>query len=268
MYKGETMMKGLRRNLVFLFLMAALVSCGKKPVTEIDEIKSRGVLRAGVHNEIPGFGFVNPDTGLYEGFEIELARLIAAELLGDPGKVDFKPVTPQTTGALLESGTVDLVIGMYTITEERKQTLNFSSPYFTDALGFMVKKGSGIKGLADMNGKRFGVIGGTTSRVAVEAACRGGGLEFEIQDFPSYQEIKEALARGMVDVFVVDKAVLYGYGYGDEQSQILPDAFAPQPYGIVCAKNSTALAGYVNTLIVKWQKDGTIDKLVKQMALF
>jgi putative glutamine transport system substrate-binding protein len=262
------MMKGLRRNLVFLFLMAALVSCGKKPVTEIDEIKSRGVLRVGVNNEIPGFGFVNPDTGLYEGFEIELARLITAELLGDPDKIDFKPVEPRTTNSLLESGTVDLVIGTYTITEERKQSLNFSSPYYIDALGFMVRKDSSLKGLSDMNGKRFGVIWGTTSRAAVEEACRKGGLEFEILDFPNYREIKAALDRGTIDVFVVDKSVLYGYGYGDEQNQILPDAFAPQPYGIVCAKNSTALTAYVNALVAKWQRDGTIDRLVKQLALF
>jgi putative glutamine transport system substrate-binding protein len=72
----------------------------------------------------------------------------------------------------------------------------------------------------------------------------------------------------MIDVFVADKSVLYGYGYGDEQNQILPDAFAPQPYGIACPKNSTALAAYVNALVTKWQKDGTIDRLAKQMAIF
>jgi putative glutamine transport system substrate-binding protein len=252
---------------VFLAALAALsVSCGKQPVTEIDAIKGRGVLRVGVKADVPGFGFINPDTGGYEGLEIELARLIAADLLGDPGKVDFTAVVTQTKAPALEEGTVDLVIATYTITEERKEEVNFSPSYFTDALGFMVKKGSHLKGLADMEGKVFGVVEGTTSRNAVEAAGSGAGLGFEILEFPDYSETKDALNRDMVDVFVADKSILYSYG--DENSYILPDAFAPQPYGVACAKGSAALAVYVDSLVTKWQRDGTLDGLAKQMALF
>jgi putative glutamine transport system substrate-binding protein len=260
------MMKGLRRILVPVLLAAALVSCGKRPVTEIDAIKSRGVLRVGVKNDVPGFGFINPETGAYEGLEIELARLIAADLLGDSGKVDFTSVVTQTKAPVLEDGSVDLVIATYTITEERKEEVTFSSSYFTDALGFMVKKDSHLKGLADMEGKIFGVVGGTTSRTAVEAAGSGVGLGFKILEFSDYYETKDALNRDMVDVFVADKSILYGYG--DENSYILPDAFAPQPYGIACAKGSTALAVYVDSLVTRWQRDGTIDGLAKRMALF
>jgi putative glutamine transport system substrate-binding protein len=260
------MIKGLRPIAVFFLLMMALVSCSKKPVTEIDGIKNRGVLRVGVKADVPGFGFANPKTGLFEGLEIELARLIAGDILGDPGKVEFTEVVTQTKAPALESGIVDLVIGTYTITEERNELRNLSSPYFTDALGFMVRKGSSLKGLADMNGKIFGVAESATSRDALEDAGRGAGLDFEILEFPSYSDIKDALYRDMIDVFVADKSILYGYG--DENSQILPDAFAPQPYGIACVKSSTALAAHVNSLVVKWQKDGTINKLAKRMALF
>jgi putative glutamine transport system substrate-binding protein len=256
------MTKELRR-IFFLFLMtAALVSCFKKTAPEIEGIKSRGVLRVGVKADIPGLGFLNPHTGLYEGLEIELARLIASELLGDSAKVDFTEVVVQSKAPLLESGSLDLVIGSFTITEEREEVLNFSSPYFTDALGFMVKKDSNIKGTKDMDGKIFGVAEGATSRAALEAAALG----FEILEFPSYSDIKDALGRDIVDVFVADKSILHGYEDGN--TRILPDTFAPQPYGIACAKSSAALAGYVNSLVVKWQKDGTIDGLVKEMALF
>jgi putative glutamine transport system substrate-binding protein len=257
--------RGLRPVVIFFLLTLALVSC-KKQVTEIDGIKSRGGLRVGVKADVPGFGFINPESGLYEGLEIELARLVAADLLGDPDKVEFTEVVTQSKGPALESGLVDLIIGTYTITEERKERFNFSSPYYTDALGFMVKKDSNLKGLADMNGKRFGVVLGATSRHALEDAGRGAGLGFEILEFPGYSETKDALFRDMIDVFVADKSILYGYG--DENSQILPDAFAPQPYGIACLKSSAALAAYVNSLVTSWQKDGTIDKLVKRMALF
>jgi putative glutamine transport system substrate-binding protein len=263
------MIKGLRRILVLFFLAVSavsLISCFKKPATEIDEIKSRNVLRVGVKDDVPGFGFISPDTGLYEGFEIELARLIAMDLLGDPGKVDFTAVVTQTKGPALESGIVDLIIATYTITEERKQAFNFSSSYFIDALGFMVKKDSRLKGMADMNGKIVGVVEGATSRNALETAGRNSRLDFKILEFADYTETKDALDRDIVDVFVADKSILYGYG--DENSHILPDAFAPQPYGIACAKSSAALAAYVNSLVTKWQRDGTIDALAKQMALF
>jgi putative glutamine transport system substrate-binding protein len=249
-----------------MVLAASLISCFKKPATELDEIKSRGVLRVGVKADVPGFGFINPDTGFYEGFEIELARFIARDLLGDPGKVVFTEVVTQTKGPVLENGIVDLVIGTYTITEERKQAFNFSPPYFTDALGFMVKKNSLLKGLADMNGKIFGVVEGATSRNALEDAGRNGGLGFEILEFADYNETKNALNLDIVDVFVADKSILYGYG--DENTRILPDSFAPQPYGIACVKSSAALAAYVDSLVTKWQRDGTIDVLVKKMVLF
>jgi putative glutamine transport system substrate-binding protein len=256
----------LRRIGILVFLAAALFSCAQKPVTEIDRIKSRGVVRVGVKADVPGFGFFNPESGLYEGLEIELARLVAADLLGDSGKVEFTEVTTLTKGPSLEKGSVDLVIGTYTITEERKESFNFSSPYYTDALGFMVNKDSDLKGLADMNDKIFGVTSGATSRAALEAAGRRAGLRFEILEFPGYSETRDALTGGRVDVFVADKSILYGYG--DTNTQILPDAFAPQPYGIACAKSAAVLAAYVNSLVAKWQKDGTIDRLAKQMALF
>jgi putative glutamine transport system substrate-binding protein len=260
------MIRRFRPIAALFFLTAVLVSCSKKPVTEIDGIKSRGILKVGVKADVPGFGFINPTSGFYEGFEIELARLIAADLLGDPGKVEFTEVVTQTKVPALENRSVDLVIATYTITEEREEFVNFSSPYFTDALGFMVKKGSSLKGLADMNGKIFGVAEGATSRNALEAAGRGAGLGFKILEFPGYPVAKDALLQGMVDVFVADKSILYGYE--DTNTQILPDAFAPQPYGIACAKHSAALAAYVNSLITAWQKDGTIDRLAKRVGLF
>jgi putative glutamine transport system substrate-binding protein len=110
------------------------------------------------------------------------------------------------------------------------------------------------------------VVKGATSRAALEIAGRNSGLGFEILEFPNYSETKAALNLNTVDAFVADKSILYGYN--DENSQILPDAFAPQPYGIACAKSSAALAAHVDSLVVKWQRDGTIDSLVKQMVSF
>jgi putative glutamine transport system substrate-binding protein len=257
----------IKKSVLALLLIAAvLASCNKQPVTEIDRIKQSGVLKVGVMPDIPGLGFFNSSTGLYEGLEVELGRLIAEDLLGSPGKAAFTELKVRTRGSLLESGVVDLVIAAFTITEERKEIFNFSPPYFIDSLGFMVKKDSDLKGIEDMEGKIFGMVRDTTSRSAFEAPGFGAEAGYEIIEFSDYPEIKEALEKGIVDVFLADRSILHGYE--DEHTIILPDAFAPQYYGIVCRKNDAALAAYVETLVAKWLLDGTIDELIKKTGLF
>jgi len=231
----------------------------------VDLIRSRGVLRVGVKSDVPGFGLQNPATGLYEGFEIELSKLIAKEIFGDPSKVAFTPVTAKTRGPLLDNGDIDFVIATFTVTDERKLTYNFSTIYYTDAVGLLVKKSSGIKSVADLNGKTIGVAQSATSKAAVEAAAKAAGVTPSFAEFATYPEIKAALDSGRVDVFSVDKSILRGYL--DNETEILPDAFSPQPYGVASKLSNKALADWVDGLIKKWLSDGTIDGLVKQFNL-
>ncbi|HFI0508298.1 TPA: transporter substrate-binding domain-containing protein, partial [Streptococcus suis] len=104
-------------------------------ITNSDQVQAiidRGVLRVGVKQDVPNFGYKNPDTGEFEGMEIDIARKIADELGVD---IEFTPVTAQTRGPLLDNGQVDMVIATFTITEERKLLYNFTTPYYTDAVG-------------------------------------------------------------------------------------------------------------------------------------
>jgi putative glutamine transport system substrate-binding protein len=231
----------------------------------VDAIKKAGVLKVGVKSDVPKFGLVNTATNQYEGMEIELSKLIAKEILGDAGKVAFTPVTAKTRGPLLDTGELDLVIATFTITEERKLTYNFSTKYYTDAVGMLVKKASGISGLKDCNGKTIGVAQSATSRKAIQEAADGLGIKISFSEFATYPEIKAALDSGRVDVFSVDKSILNGYL--DDTSVILPDGFSPQEYGVVSKLDNKALAEYINGLIEKWLGDGTIDGLIKQFGL-
>jgi putative glutamine transport system substrate-binding protein len=232
---------------------------------DVDRIKGHGVLRVGVKSDVPGFGLQNPATGLYEGLEIELAKRIAQEIFGDSSKVAFTPVTAKTRGPLLDNGDIDLVIATFTVTEERKLTYNFSTTYYTDAVGMLVKKAAGITGLKDLEGKTIGVAQSATSRVAIKEAGDKIGVSFGFAEFATYPEIKAALDSGRVDVFSVDKSILAGYL--DNETVILPEAFSPQEYGIVSKKSNTELASYIDGLIKKWLSDGTIAGLVSQFKL-
>ena len=197
--------------------------------------------------------------------EIELAKLLAAEILGDAGKIKFEPVTAKTRGPLLDNGELDMIIATFTITEERKLTYNFSTPYYTDAVGMLVKRSSGINSLADLDGRTIGVAQSATSREAIDAAAKAIGVTLKFAEFSTYPEIKAALDPGRVDVFSVDKSILNGYL--DSESVILPDEFSPQPYGVTTKLSNKALADYVDGLIKKWLGDGTIAGLAAQFKL-
>jgi putative glutamine transport system substrate-binding protein len=238
---------------------------GQSGASGVDAIKARGILRIGVKSDVPGFGLQNPETGLYEGMEIEISKLLAKEIFGDPSKVAFTPVTAKTRGPLLDNGDIDFVIATFTVTEERKLTYNFSSIYYTDGIGLLVKTSSGIKSFKDAANKTIGVAQSATTRASLEAAAKEQNIRVTFAEFATYPEIKAALDSGRVQVFSVDKAILRGYL--DSESQILPDTFSPQPYGVATKLNNKALAGWVDGQIAKWLSDGTIGALVKQFDL-
>ena len=137
--------------LAAFMLIFTLAGCGSNEAEKADPAKAdnvqkivdKGVLKVGVKNDVPNFGYKNPQTGELEGFEIDLARAIAKDILGDESKVEFTPVTAQTRGPLLDTGELDMVIATFTITEERKKSYNFSDPYYTDGVAIMVKKDAG-----------------------------------------------------------------------------------------------------------------------------
>ena len=106
---------------------------------DVQAIKDRGVLRVGVKNAVPGFGLQDALTGEYTGMEIDLGAKIAEELGVD---VEYTTVTAATRGELLDSGDIDCVLATFTITEERKQTWDFTTPYYTDAVTVLVEDDS------------------------------------------------------------------------------------------------------------------------------
>ncbi|GHU44252.1 amino acid ABC transporter substrate-binding protein [Spirochaetia bacterium] len=261
--------KIFRSGLAALLIMFALtgVSCSGKKTNDdpLGAIKKRGVLKIGVKADVPGFGMQNTGTGKYEGFEIEIAKLFAADIFGDASKVEFTPVTAKTRGPLVDTGEVDMIIATFTITEERKLSYNFTTPYYTDAVGMLVLRSAGLASLKDCNGKTIGVAQSATSKDAIDKAAKEQGITLKFAEFATYPELKAALDSKRIDVFSVDKSILGGYL--DAASVILPDQFAPQPYGVVSKLSNTAFAAYTEEKISAWLADGTIGNLIAQFNL-
>lgn len=233
--------------------------------SDIKEIQKKGVLKVGCKVDVPKFGYKDPASNKIDGFEIDIARAIAKKILGSPDKVDLQAVTAKTRGPLLDNGEIDIVAATFTITEERKQSYNFSDPYFTDGVGLMVKKASGAKSLKDLDGKKIGVAQSATSKQAIQAEADKLGIKISFLEYGTYPEIKSALDSGRVDCFSVDGSILFGYL--DNSTTILPDKFSPQNYGIASKKGSDGLAKAVNETIGELKKSGELDKLIAKWEI-
>jgi len=248
-----------------LVLMTGLLSLASADTSAIDAIKKAGVLKVGVKVDVPKFGYKDPATGVVSGMEIDIAKAIAKEILGDSEKVAFQAVTAKTRGPLLDSGEIDLVIATFTITEERKLSYNFSDPYFTDGVGLLVKKAKGYTSLKDLNGKTIGVAQSATTKKSLEAEAAKTGIKLKYSEFASYPEIKTALESGRVDAFSVDGAILAGYV--DDKTVILADRFAPQNYGAASKLANKDLAKLVNDKIAALKASGELDKIAAKWGL-
>ena len=288
-------MKKLLALVTVLVMGAALmVGCGKGDeesgtkgaasgdkewAEDVQKIVDRGVLHVGVKNAVVGFGYQDPLTNEYSGLEITLAEKIA-EHLGV--EVEFTAVTAATRTELLDSGDLDCVLATFTITDERRKSWDFSTPYFTDYVTVLVENSSGITKLADLLGKTIGVSSGSTSAKALVSAMIEGGIingdnfnadTFDpstwtegvaFQQYDDYPTISTALSAGTVDAFCVDKSILSIYNT-DSRSYI-EDQFAPQEYGVATVKDSD-FSTLVDELIAGWLADGTIGSLITENGL-
>ena len=285
-------MKKMALLLSMLLVISLFAGCAKEETTTkattssestyaagVQAIVDRGVLRVGVKNAVMGFGFQDPLTKEYTGLEIALAEKIA-ETLGV--EVEFTAVTAATRTELLDSGDIDCVLATFTITDERKKSWDFSTPYYTDYVTVLVENASGIASLADLADKKVGVSSGSTSAKALVSAMveagviDGSGFDADtfdpstwttgvsFQQYDDYPTISTGLSAGEIDAFCVDKSILAVYNT-DSRSYI-EDKFAPQDYGVATKKDSD-LTAYVEALITGWLADGTVASLISENGL-
>ncbi len=237
---------------------------------DVQKIIDAGVLKVGAKVDVPKFGMQNTATGEMEGVEVDLAYEIAGKIFGctaaeakEKKLVAFQGVTAKTRGPLIDNGEVDMVIATYTITPERKETWNFSDPYYTDAVGLMVLKDSGINSIEDLDGKVIAVSQGSTTKDGFNkyVAEKGYNVKPEFEEFDGYPSMAAALAAKNVDVFSVDRAILAGYN--DDTTIILPDRFAEQEYGVASKLDNKGLAELVNGVVTDLKSSGKMDEMLK-----
>ena len=243
--------------------------------SKLQAIKDRGKLNCGVKADVLGYGYLNTDTNEYEGLEIDLCYQIAAAVLDttydeakEQGLCDFTTVTPKTRGPLIDNDTLDIVCATYTITPERQQDWDFSTPYRTDSVGIMVMKSSGITKMADLDGKIIGVSQGSTTKDAVTQMLSDQGIDATptFQEYPDYPSINSALESGNIDAFAMDRSTLNTY-MNDNKELVQPEIeFGTQDYGVATKKGSD-LSKVVDDTVNKLLDDGWLDEEVQTWGL-
>ena len=239
--------------------------------SKIATIQERGVLNCGVKADVLGYGYLNTETNEYEGLEIDLCYQIAAAVFDvtyeeakEQDLCDFTTVTPSTRGTLIDSGQLDIVAATYTITDERKESWDFSTPYRTDSVGIMVRTADGMTSMEDLDGKIIGVSTGSTTQDAVETMLADEGFSCTptFQEFSDYPSIKQALSNYNVDAFAMDRSTLNTY-MDDSVELLEPDiVFGTQEYGVSTEKGCD-LSDLVDEVVNELLDDGWMDEEIE-----
>ncbi|MBQ6780870.1 MAG: transporter substrate-binding domain-containing protein [Treponema sp.] len=254
----------LKALAIAAILLTNTTACFAKP-NGLDQIKKTGSLTVGVKDDVPGFGYMNPATRQFEGLEIDLAKAIAKKIFGNADKVKFVAVNAKNRGPFLNQDRVDMIIATFTVTDERRQNYDFSDIYYTDSVGIMVKKASGITNFKDLENKKVGVTQGSMTATTMKNAMIKESVFANVVNYPSNQTLKDALDHGEIDAFCIDKAILHGYL--DSSVTILPERYDEMKYGVAIKKDNTAVTKVVNEVIRDMVKSGELDKLLAKHGL-
>jgi len=231
---------------------------GSSAQSTIEQIKERGKLIAGVKYDTKLFGLKDPASGAVEGFDVDIAKALAKQILGDETKVELKEVTSKTRIPMLQNGDIDIIIATMTITDERKEQVDFSDVYFEAGQSLLVKNDSSITGLDSLGkGVKVLAVKGSTSAQNI----REKAPDAEVLEYDNYQDAFTALKAGKGDALTTDNIILIGMQQSDNNYKLVGGNFTSEPYGMAIRKGDSAFVEEVNTLLKNLKDSGEYDAL-------
>jgi len=229
--------------------------------TLLRQIQDRGKLIAGVKYDLPLFGLIDRVTNKVAGFDIEIARAIARKIFGDPDKIEFKETISRDRIPFLQQGAVDIVVSTMTITEERRQQIDFSDVYYVAGQSLLIREDQPIRGLADLPGKKVCSAKGSTSAENI----RRKAPQAQLLLYDTYSECLLALQKGQVDVISTDDTILMGLALTDPKTRLVGGQFTEEPYGVGIAKGHPELLAVVNDTIRELKASGQWAEIYRRI---
>ncbi|NUU06945.1 glutamate ABC transporter substrate-binding protein [Leifsonia sp. C5G2] len=226
----------------------------------MEKIKKRGKLIVAEALDAPLLSQQDPtDPSKVNGFDAELAKLLATYIIGKPN-VEIVPPASETREAMLQNDTVDVVFNTYTITEERAKQVDFAGPYFESGLAVAVKSDNkDIKSYKDLDGKNV-IVGANTPAVTEVPKI---APKATVTAFGTDPAAVQALIQGRGDAYVQDYTLLASDAASEKQIKVVGQPFTKEPYGIGLKHGDDDFKKFVNEWLKTIQKGGQWGKAWK-----
>ena len=248
-----------------------LIPPGLSAAGGLDAIRARGVLRVAVKNQGSLNRVEHNDPAHFQkrGFEIELAKAIAAKILGSGNKIDLKMFKRRQRLPAVADGTVDLGIAMFAVNEDDQRLVDFSHPYYQGGLAVVQKSKSTVTRLADLNGMKVAALdermsdpGGTLQRLA---AVHGANIK--VMRYRRFADAVQAVESGDADALVSMNANLDAYIARDHGDLKRSPLLSHERFAVAVPKGDAALLAAVNGVIDSLKQSGGLDAMIRQWKL-
>ncbi|WP_043486631.1 MULTISPECIES: glutamate ABC transporter substrate-binding protein [Streptomyces] len=219
--------------------------------------QKRGKLIIGAKADQPYLGFEDT-TGKRSGFDIEIAKMVAADLGFSEDQIEFKTVDSNVRETSISKGQVDYYVGTYTINDERKKQVGFAGPYYVAGADLLVRHDEkGITGADSVKGKKVCSIVGSTPLQEIKKPKYGA----KTTELGKYSLCVKQLLDGQVDAVTTDDAILKGYAaQRPSKLRVVGKPFTEEPYGIGMNKDDKALRDAISDALEKHIKNGDYKK--------
>lgn len=224
--------------------------------TRMKELAESGKITVGVKFDQPGLGFKGATDDIPKGFDVEVAKILVADLGIDPNNADIWTETiSDNREPFLQEGRVDLVLATYSITEDRRKVVGQAGPYMVTGQQLLVPADSDIESIDDLKGKEVCSVTGSTSIDRInEAGAKGVG-------FDSYSECVQKVLDGTVQGMSTDGAILAGFAAQNEgQLKVVGEEFSEENIGVGYSKDSPEMCEWINETLTEAFEDGTWAK--------
>jgi glutamate transport system substrate-binding protein len=224
--------------------------------TTMAELNEAGAITVGTKFDQPGFGLLNPRTQEPEGFDVEIAKLVAAKLGIEADNITWTETVSANREPFIQNGQVDIVVATYTINDKRKEVIDFAGPYYEAGQDIMVAKGNpeDISGPEDLAGKTVCSVEGSTPAQNI----RDNFPEAQLTTYDVYSKCADDLKNGNVQAVTTDNVILTGLVAGSpDDFELVGNPFTEEPYGIGLTKGDAEFRDFINDVLEDSFQDGS-----------
>ncbi|MHA7141255.1 MULTISPECIES: glutamate ABC transporter substrate-binding protein [unclassified Arthrobacter] len=217
-------------------------------------------IRIGIKFDQPGLGF--DEGGEYSGFDVDVAKYVATELGYSEDQIEWVEAPSANRENLLSTEEVDMIFATYSITDERKETVDFAGPYFVAGQDLLVRADDEeITGPESLTGKNLCSVAGSTSAARINEEF---GADANLVEQPGYAECVSLMGGGQIDAVTTDDIILAGLAAQEAnagQFKVVGNPFSEENYGVGLTKGSD-LCEDVNAAIVKMIDEGAWEEAI------